>query len=357
MNIIERLIYIFLFLFNKYIGFQFFEDLLSGFENRMIKKYIKKEYIPPTPIPTIYAKQLSNQRFLKMSNNLRNPVLIKGFMKDTQAVSNWDFDYFKQILGDYKLNILSKKDRLEIMNMSFSEFNDRAKNEPLYINNNNTILSDYSILFNDVKRQFNKLINTIYTMDLKHIHIANLFMGYTKNGSNMHCGGSGNLFCMIRGTKRWTLIDPRYSALLKGRVSESGIHGQTLFDMPDTSLNDYPNIFNYLPRYDVVLEPGDILWNAPWWWHRVENSDGLNIGLAIRNNKVTKLNLYNNLTYTLSGSTYLLYNSIIIGLYEKYYLKKGDNFTKSNDKGSVLYQIEKLNNKYPKSVTIEEIKC
>ena len=53
----------------------------------------------------------------------------------------------------------------------------------------------------------------------------------------MHCGGSGNFFCMIKGTKRWTLIDPKYSCILKGRVSSSGIHAQTLFDMPDTKLS------------------------------------------------------------------------------------------------------------------------
>ena len=46
--------------------------------------------------------------------------------------------------------------------------------------------------------------------------------------------------------------------------------------------------------------------------------------------------MYNNLTYTLSGSTYLLYNSIIIGLYEKYYLKKGDNYEIIAGKSNVV---------------------
>mgnify|MGYP001372745346 CR=1 FL=1 len=113
----------------------------------------------------------------------------------------------------------------------------------------------------------------------------------------------------------------------------------------------------YLPRYDIVLEPGDILWNAPWWWHRIENGNGFNVGLAIRNNKVTKLNLQNNLTYTLSGYTYLFYNSIVIGLYEKFMLRKDKHFTVKDDKekSNILYQIEKLIQKYPKSVQLNDI--
>ena len=127
--------------------------------------------------------------------------------------------------------------------------------------------------------------------------------------------------------------------------------------MPDTNLSTYPAILEYLPRYDIVLEPGDILWNAPWWWHRIENGDGFNVGLAIRNNKVTKLNIQNNLTYTLSGYTYLFYNSILIGLYEKIMFKKDKHFTTTEEssKGNVLYQIEKLTKKYPKTIQLNEI--
>ena len=34
-----------------------------------------------------------------------------------------------------------------------------------------------------------------------------------------------------------------------------------------------------LPRLEVILEPGDVLFNAPWWWHTVENLDDLTVGL------------------------------------------------------------------------------
>ena len=98
-----------------------------------------------------------------------------------------------------------------------------------------------------------------------------------------------------------------------------------------------------------------MLWNAPWWWHRINNHDGLSIGIAIRNNKVTKLNFQNNFTYTMSSHTYLFYNSLVISLYEKFFAKGKDfmgSTTKDTEKtkSNVLYQIEGLCKKYPNSI-------
>ena len=363
MNFIENIIYSFNFLLNKYLGFIFIENILNWFENRMIHKYILKKEIIPISIPTINAEELTNNEFVRLSNSYRNPVLIKGYMKDTRAVSDWNITYLQNIIGDFNINVLHKDTKISIENYTFNDFVDNMKSKNLYINNNHTILSNFPVLFDDIKTQFNNFINTLTSTNLRNIHIANLFIGYNQKdkitGSNMHCGGSGNFFCMIRGQKHWTLINPKYSCLLKGRVAQSGIHAQTLFDMPDTNLSSYPKILKHLPRYDITLEPGDVLWNAPWWWHRIENinEEGLNIGLAIRNNKVTKLNLQNNITYTLSGYTYLFYNTILIGLYEKFMLREDKHFTTTEEssKGNVLYQIEQLIQKYPKTIQLNEI--
>ena len=362
LSVVEHIIYSILFLINKYLDLRFTENYLNWYENKIIKKYLVKKEITSTEIPTINANKLTNNEFVRLSNNFRNPVLIKGFMKDTKAVSDWNLDYLKEIIGNFEVNVLQKQPKLEIKTMKFNEFANRVESEHLYVNNNHTILSHFPALFNDLSTKFKIFLNLLSSANLRNIHIANFFIGCNSkdkiNGSNMHCGGSGNFFCMIKGKKRWTLINPKYSCLLKGRVSESGIHGQTLFDMPDINLSQYPKMLTFLPRYDVTLEPGDILWNAPWWWHRIENSDDVNIGLAIRNNKVTKLNLLNNPTFTLSGYTYLLYNTYLIGLYEYFRLQKDQHFGNSKEeknKSNVLYQIDKLTNKYPKSVNIDNI--
>ena len=195
--------------------------------------------------------------------------------------------------------------------------------------------------------------------------MSHFFIGYnTKDkisGTNMHCAGNGNFFCMIKGKKQWTFIDPQYSYLLKGRVAQTGIHAQTLCDMPDTKISEYPKILKHLPRYETILEPGDLLWNAPWWWHRIKNinidEDEYNIAIAIRNNKVSSINIKNNLLYTISGYTYILYNSLFLSIYEYIFLNKNKNFNTDdkNNKHNVLYQIKYLTDKYPNTIKYDDI--
>ena len=353
------MLYSFLFLVNKYIGFNLFEKLLNLYEDRYIKKYISKKMIGAQEIPTINSSELTQEIFEQLSDNYRRPVLIKGYLKETNAVKSWTENYLKETIDDdFKLTILEKEDKLILKDYTFKEFCENMNSSNIYINNNNTIFSNYPQLFNDIKDRFYDLINTLKNSSLRNIHIANLFIGYNSSdkmkGSNTHCGGSGNFFCMIKGSKKWTLVDPKYSIFLKGRVSQSGIHAQTLFDMPDTDISVEPDILHHLPRYEVVLEHGDILWNAPWWWHRIQNmNDGLNIGLAIRNNKVTKLNLLNNFTYTISGYTYLFYNTYLIRLYERIMMNKEEHFGKSDNKNNVLEQINKLNQRHPKTYELK----
>ena len=131
MNFLERIIYSFTFLFNKYVGFTCNENTLHWFENRMIRKYVSKERIDPTSIPTINADELTNDQFVKLSNNYRNPVLIKGYMKDTRAVKEWDIAYLQNIIGDFSINILHKSPTVSIKEHTFNDFVDNMKSKDI----------------------------------------------------------------------------------------------------------------------------------------------------------------------------------------------------------------------------------
>jgi len=360
-TVVERVVYYFLFLFNKYCGFAWTEDALANCERRLISKYVNTDLVEPTPIPTIDAEEVfTREKFLDLSKGGQSPVLIKGLFSDTKAVREWDLSYLSEAIGDFEVNIVEKSDDepLTIRPRKFSAFAEHPGNS--YLNNNHTILAEFPELFHDLNPQFDQLNQALDNV-LDHVHIANLFIGGAKlsnrtTGSHMHAGGSGNFFCMIQGKKHWMLIDPKYSPLLKGRVSASGIHAQTLFDMPDLDLAETPQMLKCLPRYEVTLEPGDVLWNAPWWWHRIQNEKEASIGLAIRRNKVTRLNMLNNPLYTLSGRQYLLYNSWVIGAYERL-SGRGKKFEASHEekrRDNVLYQIEALCKKYPKSVSMDD---
>jgi ribosomal protein L16 Arg81 hydroxylase len=55
------------------------------------------------------------------------------------------------------------------------------------------------------------------------------------------------------------------------------------FPEPDSETmdEDFP-LWRYCPRYETVLEPGDVLFNPSWWWHRIMNESSPTIGCATR---------------------------------------------------------------------------
>ena len=87
------MLYSFLFLINKYFRFNLFEHLLNLYEDRYIKKYISKKEVRAQQIPTINAPELTQEIFEQLSDNYRRPVLIKGYLKDTNAAKSWTENY------------------------------------------------------------------------------------------------------------------------------------------------------------------------------------------------------------------------------------------------------------------------
>lgn len=95
----------------------------------------------------------------------------------------------------------------------------------------------------------------------------------------------GNFFLQIAGRKRWTVVDPRWTAWLHP------VNGRP-FQYCNSAFGGYraghylalgeDNPILHVPHAEVVLEPGDLLYNAPWWWHEVENLDDFTVGCAVR---------------------------------------------------------------------------
>jgi hypothetical protein len=112
------------------------------------------------------------------------------------------------------------------------------------------------------------------------------------------------MFLMMHGRKKWTFIDPAYTPMLAPLISGlaylSGVtEGSELYEANLERLGEedrervlehsrselarrIDHIFTKVPRYEVILEPGDVLLNAPWWWHEVSNLGDESVGVATR---------------------------------------------------------------------------
>jgi hypothetical protein len=50
---------------------------------------------------------------------------------------------------------------------------------------------------------------------------------------------------------------------------------------PEEQVQEGYPLYNLIPKYEVVLEPGDVLYSPQWWWHTVDNLS-LTVGVAMR---------------------------------------------------------------------------
>lgn len=89
-------------------------------------------------------------------------------------------------------------------------------------------------------------------------------------GSDWHMFPTLNLFVMIAGRKKWMTCPP---ALLEQLDGEDRMFSTSSGREAPGATFDHDTVY---------LEPGDVLLNPPYEWHKVLNARGLSIGIALR---------------------------------------------------------------------------
>ena len=94
--------------------------------------------------------------------------------------------------------------------------------------------------------------------------------------------GDCNLFFQIEGRKKWTLIDPNFTLLIYPVLPPEPFYGESLIDQYDMKPDPRARLFQYCPRQEVTLDPGDVLLIPPYYWHSVRNIDSRTLAVATR---------------------------------------------------------------------------
>lgn len=83
--------------------------------------------------------------------------------------------------------------------------------------------------------------------------------------TDLHCEPIGNIAIQLEGSKKWTLVHPKYSRLLQPTISK---HGRAFFYSKLNPINNH--YLHDIPHYEIITNNGDGLWIPPWTWHRVD---------------------------------------------------------------------------------------
>lgn len=147
-----------------------------------------------------------------------------------------------------------------------------------------TVSSGFKDPYEWGKIAFNHLKEEIFRGDWFDIPswkvTGHMFFGYSNQeygepgegavGSDWHMFPTLNIFVMVAGRKKWMTRPPE--------LGEHLTNDSQLFFT--SSGREAPG--QYFDHDTVYVEPGDVLFNLPFEWHKVLNAKGLSIGAAFR---------------------------------------------------------------------------
>ena len=336
----------------------FFHTLLRNYENSRFDLY--RNLFPMTGGTTslntlriieINKDNVNRHLFWELTKGKTTPLVIRGLVRDSKAVREWGPEYFRNNYGDTKLIVVDRgqhklsaytsfNQQLDSHYMSIRDSIDnmRTTNGKFYINNVTDIFLQHPELIDDLNLDQLHVVDD--AIDGRTLLKANMFMGGPGSGSSLHCAVGGNFFCNVHGKKKWVLMHPKYTPFLKSTPAKAFGFVISGYDLEDP--NSIVSWNNHIPKYEVILEPGDVLFVPPWWWHYVHNETDFTIACAIRDHTVYWQSLSNNPMFMLMSPYIYKLHPWFLGLAQ---LIKGRDFLLRKSLESDKYIIGSLTGK------------
>lgn len=271
-------------------------------------------------------EEISDQRINELLCDPSSPpIIIKGLMKDTEAVKKWDHQYFIDNYGDVEIYGMDYSSSAatekfgEATKKRISKYilenhlNPRAK-ETFYINNSVDFFNAYPELLDDVNTE--KLNSKV--KDLVIPLFPQMFIGNLKTwGTDWHLNNDLSATIVVKGVKRWFFMDPLHAYSLNlmpaphspnAMLSSSFVGGSTSirYDMEYHKVHN--PIYAYAPKYYFDQEPGDVIFFPKWWPHAIINQSPLSFMV---NQRYTEVNLEENKKSFNSSIRMPLYEKIL----------------------------------------------
>ena len=232
-----------------------------------------------SPVPVIDGTNV--KEFVKNYRKKSVPVVLKNVASKWPLHEKWNPDYFASlypkdpvILFDAAVESrkLSYTEGKETKTISLFEFVESMKSGSMDYARLLPILDQHPELLNDMGVEWLKSAsNNRAKGSIKH----QLFMGGPRTSTQMHCAIGSNLFIQIYGRKKWWIYSNKYSPLLEPIVVRS------VFFRSKENGEKPEGKFQKAEGWTVTLEPGDILYNPPFFWHQTRSID-INIGVGFR---------------------------------------------------------------------------
>lgn len=238
----------------------------------------KMNRLLPAEVPRRH--KLSAEEFLRDYYTTGRPVIITGMMEDWPARTKWNFDFFRQTLGDREVEVqfgreknanyeLDKDAHKRIM--KFGEYVDLVEKAG---RTNDFYMTAYNESRNTkaLKELWNDIVQIPEYLVTRPDNGGYLWFGPAGTLTPFHHDLTNNFMAQIMGRKRLRLIPPCEIANVY-----NDRHCFTQVDARNVDLQRFPAMAN-AQILDCMLEPGELLFLPVGCWHFVE---GLDVSMTI----------------------------------------------------------------------------
>lgn len=204
-------------------------------------------------------------------NSPNQPIILRGFCKDTPAFHKWNIHNLPHHFGDNKVNIEYYNSFVEYMTSevvaikkyNMKQFLDNKDKEYLYFGETPIRQFKKTTLLRDTQNP--RIKPTDYKNSTSVIFLGNKYSG---SATHIHVTTFDYVLNQIIGSKTMYFCDLYDNHPNLTLPSTFNKHRKFIMD---TRISDHVNI-NYINHsniklYKVTLNPGDSIIIPPWWWH------------------------------------------------------------------------------------------
>lgn len=234
------------------------------------------------------------------------PVIFKKAVQHWPALKKWTSDYLRLKIGDNRVTVSVTPNGYadavqdgyfmlpEERFMQFSNFLDtlegkRKTNGVFYVQKQNSNFTDE---FVDILGDAETNVQWASEAFGKEPDAINFWMGDGRAVTSLHKDHYENIYCVVKGVKRFILLPPTDLPWVAVRSYPSAVYKETspgkfdvmedkvtghvpwiAVDPLDPDLSRYPDFANASP-VECTVESGDVLYLPSLWYHYVRQSHG-----------------------------------------------------------------------------------
>jgi hypothetical protein len=210
------------------------------------------------------------------------PVVLEGAAKDWDCVKKWSLEYFKDLHGqDEIIYVDSQQEGYPYEKIKLSEVIDNIRSGG----------KKYYRFYPLLARHPEHIKDFDYKWLLQHktknswFDTFQVFMGGKGSITNIHNANPPNLFVQVYGQKDWILYSQYHTIVIDPipvrntyRNAPYKLNGAPFDPFNPTYESPY-TLYKYIDGISVSLQPGDVFWNPPFYWHTVKNvTDSIGVG-------------------------------------------------------------------------------